>query len=119
MTPKRVLGVMIAGALFCLLALIVAARADQSWWQRDAVRACCGLADAVWADVWQFHADGSVVATVTGGGPHNHQWAPIGRQYHVPADKVLREPGNPTGRPMLFLRESELNLYCFAAGPLT
>lgn len=113
-------GLMIAGAF--ALGLIAASRharaesAPGSWWQRQAVRACCSDADAVYADEWTVRPDGSVLATVTGGGPRSHAWAPIGRVYEVPADKVLREPGNPTGRPLLFISPTSFNLYCFAVG---
>lgn len=115
-TARVALIILIAGALACLLALVSIARAQTSWWQTDAVRACCSEADAVYADDWTILPDGSVRATVTGGGPRNHAWAPVGRAYEVPADKILREPGNPTGRPLLFLRRYDLGLYCFAMG---
>ena len=88
------------------------------WWQTDAVRACCSEADAVWADDWHMLPDGRVIAKVTGGGPRNHSWAPLGRIYEVPAERVLREPGNPTGRPILFIQQGDHHLYCFALGPL-
>ncbi len=104
----------------CVGALgMLMARSEENpgyWWQLQAVRACCSDADAVYADDWQIMPDGSVRATVTGGGPRNHAWAPIGKTYEVPADKILREPGNPTGRPLLFIRMGDLHLYCFALG---
>lgn len=115
-------------ALLALLAIVVcliwAARAETSgpeipdnWWNVPAVRACCSDADAVYADEWQIMPDGSIRATVTGGGPRNHAWSPIGRTYSIPAEKVLREPGNPTGRPLLFLNPHALDfIYCFALG---
>lgn len=97
--------------------LIWAARAESDWWNVPAVRACCSEADAVFADDWSINPDGSVTATVTGGGPRSHAWAPIGRTYQVPADKVLREPGNPTGRAILFLNANYIeHVYCFALG---
>lgn len=89
-----------------------------AWWQTPAVRACCSESDAVYADVWQIMPDGSIRATVTGGGPRSHAWAPVGKVYEIPADKILREPGNPTGRALLFIRQGDLHLYCFAMGPL-
>lgn len=101
--------------------LIWAARAEDNpgaWWQTPAVRACCSESDAVYADVWQIMPDGSIRATVTGGGPRSHAWAPVGKVYEIPADKILREPGNPTGRALLFIRQGDLHLYCFAMGPL-
>lgn len=115
---RVVLLVFMALMLACVLALfkIGAARADAGFWNTPAVRACCSEADAVYADEWTVRPDGSVLATVTGGGPRNHAWAPIGRIYEVPADRILREPGNPTGRPLLFLNAASLNLYCFAMG---
>lgn len=99
--------------------LVWSVRAEENpgnWWNTQAVRACCSDADAVFADDWQIQPDGSIRARVTGGGPRNHKWAPIGREFTIPADKILREPGNPTGRPLLFLRANDLHIYCFAMG---
>ena len=107
------IGVMVA---IMGLAVLGRARADASFWNIPAVRACCSEADAVYADDWRVLPDGSVSATVTGGGPRNHAWAPIGKVYIIPADKILKEPGNPTGRPLLFINASSLYLYCFAMG---
>lgn len=114
-------GLFKVGILTCLMALAMIGRGRAevgvgSWWNTDAVRRCCSEADAVYADEWEILADGSVKAKVTGGGPRNHVWAPIGRIYEVPADRVLREPGNPTGRALLFLSPTSLNLWCFALG---
>ena len=89
-----------------------------SWWQRDKVRACCSIADAVYADQWTIEGD-TIRATVTGGGPQEHEWAPIGREYIIEKPKWLDEPGNPTGRPLLFLNPRSLDhVFCFALGPL-
>ena len=123
MSPRAAHGVLLAiwlGVMACIGVLLAMgfARAESGsgWWQTDAVRRCCSEADAVYADTWEILPDGNVRATVTGGGPRNHAWAPLGRVYEVPADKIIREPGNPTGRPMLFLSPSSLNLWCFAMG---
>lgn len=118
---RAALIILIAAALSCavVIASMALARAESgagSWWQTDAVRRCCSEADAVYADDWTILPDGRVRATVTGGGPRNHAWAPIGRIYEVPTDRILREPGNPTGRPLLFISATSLNLYCFAMG---
>jgi hypothetical protein len=107
-----------AVAIVVCLIWVARAKADASFWNTPAVRACCSEADAVYADEWTIRPDGSILATVTGGGPRGHKWAPLGRIYEVPADKILREPGNPTGRPLLFLNAGSLTLYCFALGPL-
>jgi len=106
------------GIITCLIALamMAKAKADAGFWDTPAVRACCSEADAVYADKWTIMPDGRVFAEVTGGGPRNHAWSPIGRVYEVPADRVLKEPGNPTGRALLFLNAASLNLYCFAMG---
>lgn len=123
MSPRAAHGVLLAiwlGVMACIGVLLAMgfARAESGsgWWQTDAVRRCCSEADAVYADTWEILPDGSVRATVTGNGPRNHAWAPLGRVYEVPADRIIREPGNPTGRPMLFLSPSSLNLWCFAMG---
>lgn len=94
------------------------ARSQESWWDNNKVRACCSQADAVYADDWIIKPDGSALATVTGRGPRNHLWAPIGRTYAIPVERILREPGNPTGRPLLFLNAASLNLFCFAMGAM-
>ena len=93
---------------------------DGSWWALPEVRACCSAADAVIADIWYVQPDGSVIATVTDGTTHTAAWAQnvIGRTYHVPADKVLTVPGNPTGRALLFVHPVTHGLYCFAPGPM-
>lgn len=105
--------------LFVLAMCILTSKAksDAGWWQTPAVRACCSEADAVYADKWELRGD-KVLAEVTGGGPRNHSWAPIGRVFEVPLEKVIHEPGNPTGRAILFLRPSDLYVYCFVPGPL-
>lgn len=91
-----------------------------SWWDHPSVRACCGVADAVFADQWVVLADGSVLATVTQGTVQTAHWADavIGRTYHVPAAQVIDVPGNPTGRALLFVHPTTHNLYCFAVGPM-
>lgn len=114
-------GLFKVGILTCLMALAIIGRTKAevgvgSWWNTDAVRRCCSVADAVYADEWEIRPGGDVRAKVTGGGPRSHAWAPLGRIYDVPADRVLREPGNPTGRALLFLNPSSLNLWCFAMG---
>lgn len=91
---------------------------EGSWWDTPDVRRCCSIGDSVWAEEWRFNPDGSVTARVTGGGPRNHSWAPIGREYTVSPDRLITTPGNPTGRAMLFLHPVTHSLYCFAAGPL-
>lgn len=90
-----------------------------SWWDDPRVRSCCGVADAVYADQWTILADGSVMATVTGGSQQVASWVQsvIGKTYHVPADKVIDVPGNPTGRALLFVHPTTHGLYCFAPGP--
>jgi hypothetical protein len=65
----------------------------------DTGGSCCGEADAVEADEWLVHADGSVTATVTNG----RGYAPDGMKVDVPAGKVLRGESNPTGHTILFL----------------
>jgi hypothetical protein len=93
--------------------------AGSSYWSEPRIRACCSVADAVYADDWRVLPDGSVLARVTGGGPRNHEWAPIGREYVVPAERVVDVPGNPTGRPLLFISPGTLGLFCFAMGVLS
>ena len=109
------------GGLFAVLFivwLIATALAQWSYWNDPRIQACCSEADAVYADDWRVLPDGSVLARVTGGGPRDHAWSPIGREYVVPAAQVVNVPGNPTGRPLLFLAPHSLNLYCFATGPM-
>lgn len=89
-----------------------------TFWGDPAVRACCSEADALYSEVWVVNSDGSITATVTGGGPRDHAWAPIGREYTIPPDRVISVPGNPTGRAILFVRPSSLEGLCFAMGSL-
>lgn len=90
-----------------------------SWWNLPEVQRCCSEADAVYADVWEVLPNGDVQAEVTGGGPRNHQWAPIGRKYLIPREKVLTVPGNPTGRALLFISPAwHEQVFCFAPGPM-
>ncbi len=111
-------------ALGALLLALSAVRAqdkpDGSWWATPEVRACCSAADAVIADIWAVQPDGSVIATVTDGTTHTAGWAQnvIGKTYHVPVEKVLTIPGNPTGRALLFVHPVTHGLYCFAPGPM-
>ena len=79
--------------------------AEGEWWAHPEIRACCSEADAVYADEWIIQQDGSVLATVTGSTPHT-------------ASRVLRIPGNPTGRALLFLGPNVGQVFCFAYGPL-
>lgn len=110
------------GLIICVLLAIwliaSAVAAPASYWNDPRIRACCSEADAVYADDWRVLPDGSVIAVVTGGGPRNHAWAPIGKEYHVPAGQVVDVPGNPTGRPLLFIAPHSRSLYCFAMGML-
>lgn len=86
------------------------------WWSRPGVRACCSLADAVYADWWKL-IDGQLRVRVTGGGPRDHAWAPIGRVYVISSDQLKNEPGNPTGHGLLFLNRNNLDTaYCFLPG---
>lgn len=94
----------------------LAAGGDETWWSREGVRACCSVADAVWADEWRV--DGAdMLVTVTGGGPRSHIWAPVGRVYRVPMAALKNEPGNPSGHGILFLNPHDLNIaHCFLPG---
>lgn len=109
------LAIFIGGLLYLTSVLAGLAQAPLNWWQTDDVRRCCGEADAVYADDWKSNADGSITATVTAPGPRT-PWAPIGRTYIVPVDRLITEPGNPLGRALLFINRSG-HLYCFAKGP--
>jgi hypothetical protein len=77
----------------------------------DTQGSCCGEADAVEADEWLAHADGSVTATVTNG----RGYAPDGTKVEVPAGKVLRGELNPTGHTVLFLSRTG-SAYCLVIG---
>ena len=89
------------------------------FWMDPEIIKCCSQADAVYADDWTINADGSANVTVTDKGPKENEWAPIGRTYVVPKEKIILTPGNPTGRALLFLSPYNLdNVYCFVMGPL-
>lgn len=106
--------------LLGVLAFIPSATANDSWWNTPEVRACCSQADAVIADIWRIQPDGSVLATVTDGTQRTHEWAGnvIGKTFLVPANKVIRTPGNPMGRALLFIGPHSGQVFCFAFGPL-
>lgn len=119
MSPRAARTVLLliwCGVMLCLGVLFAMSRAkaQESWWQKPDVARCCGEADAVYADDWRINPDGTITATVTAPGPRT-PWAPIGRTYIVPADRIVKEPGNPLGRPLLFLTQLG-HLYCFAMG---
>ena len=105
----------LAGSLASVATFARGEEAAGDWWSRPGVRACCSLADAVYADDWRV-VDGVTYATVTGGGPRNHPWAPIGRTYVIERDRLKDEPGNPTGHGVLFLVPSTLMVICFLPG---
>ena len=119
---KTWLAILIIAALSALvvaagIGLSTAVKADQSWWDRPAIRACCSDADALYADDWRVNPDGSITAMVTGGGPRNHAWAPVGRVYEIPADKVRSNEGNPIGRPLIFVNPHNNDIVlCFVPG---
>lgn len=107
-------------ACFIIMVSIGVARAQVGFWDRPAIRACCSEADALYADDWRVMADGSIIAKVTGGGPRGHAWAPVGREYKIPRDKVRDREGNPTGRPLLFLNKHNQEwVFCFVPGVMT
>ena len=118
LTPRKGLGAVALGVgLYFVYWAGYQAPAQESWWKRPAIMACCSDADAVFADEWRILPDGSIVARVTGGGPRGHTWAPVGREYTVPKDKVRDREGNPIGRPLLFLNPYNLeHVYCFVPG---
>jgi hypothetical protein len=64
---------------------------------------CCGLADALWGE-WIGTKEGHYIVEVVGGGPREHEWAPIGAVYAIPNNMVVWRHGNPFGRPIIFLR---------------
>lgn len=124
-TTSLIIITAIVSALVVVIGIVLMIMASkpvraQSFWDRPVIRACCSDADAVWADDWRVNPDGSVSAVVTGGGPRGHAWAPMGRRYEVPRDKIRDREGNPTGRPLLFINPGNLDhVYCFVPGALT
>lgn len=94
---------------------------DSSWWGTPAIMKCCSEADAVYADEFRVNHDGTLTVTVTGTGPRNHEWAVplLGREFTVQPWQVVNEPGNPTGRAILFIAPMSNHVYCYALGPLT
>ncbi len=74
---------------------------------------CCEEYDAVYADQWRVDELGQLFATVTGAGPRNHWWAPIGREYYISDYKIVWNRGNPTGHSILFVSPLTLQSLCF------
>jgi hypothetical protein len=71
---------------------------------------CCGEADAYWADEVEIRADGEghqqIVAVITDDrddGPLKRIHEDMGKRYVVPANKITKEDGNPTGHVVIFL----------------
>ncbi|MFA7279833.1 MAG: hypothetical protein WC100_07035 [Sterolibacterium sp.] len=94
----------------------------QSFWAVPRIRACCSDADAVYADDFRPLAGGMIRVKVTGRGPRNHAWAPLGRVYIIKADKQVHEAGSYKDRPphsLLFLNPANLDyVHCFVVGQL-
>jgi hypothetical protein len=93
------------------------------WWNSlrrtnpDGTRvSCCAEYDAVYADVWHLTANNMIEVTVTGRGPRNHAWAPIGKKYLVPSYFLVDGNGNKTGHALLFLNPNSLEPICFIPG---
>ncbi len=104
---------------FVTFGSLATVRAESDFWGNDVVRVCCDEADAVYADKWAFR-DGSIYATVTGGGPRNHSWAPVGATFRLEPAQVKTIKGNPTGHAILFLAGSASRNFkarCFIMGP--
>ena len=102
--------------LLLALTLPVPALADNGEWfrslHRQDGRNCCAEYDAVWAE-WVGTENGMYVVEITGGGPRDHEWAPIGRRYLVGQEFIVWNRGNPLGRPIMFLSPSTLEPLCF------
>jgi hypothetical protein len=116
-TPGELVGLVltILAAGFILGWAVGSARADASFWNDRRIVSCCSEADAVYADEWSVR-DGKLYATVTGGGPRSHPWAPIGRTYEIAPERHVDIGGNPTGHGLLFLRQHDLSALCFIPG---
>ena len=77
---------------------------------------CCAEHDALYADQWRADENGNLVVVVTGAGPRNHWWAPIGREYLIEDYKTIKHSGNPTGHSLLFVSPLTLQAICFVYG---
>jgi hypothetical protein len=86
------------------------------FWQNNRIRQCCSEADALYADKSRVDFAGRYFATVTGGGPRGHDWAPVGREYEVPPSAVVQYPPAPEGRALIFLNKHDLSLRCYVQG---
>lgn len=77
---------------------------------------CCAEHDALYADRWRTDENGNLIVVVTGAGPRNHWWAPIGREYLVENYMKITNSGNPTGHSLLFVSPLTLQALCFVFG---
>lgn len=108
--------------VFITVALVWAAKAEDGpgdFWQRPAIRACCSQADAIYAEMWWWRREKNLVEVeVTGTGPRNHKWAEelIGKRFFLREDQIRREPGNPTGRALLFINPITKQTICYIPG---
>lgn len=92
--------------------------ANNSFWNHPTVASCCSQGDAVYAEKYRPLTDGSLEVEVTGRGPRNHDWAPIGRKYIILPDKIkIVLVANPESKPILFLNPRLLEPLCFVLGP--
>ena len=115
-----VLMLALAGVL--LYAAQAFADGPSTWWRSlyrkepsGGLVSCCGEGDAVYADVWS--TDGKeIVVTVTGRGPRNLAWAPVGRTYRLKGHYLVDGRGNPTSHAILFVSEFSLEPICFIPG---
>ena len=65
---------------------------------------CCGPADQVYPERYEANEDGSFTAWVNG------------RKINVPADTVIWDRVNPTGRGVLFINQEDQFIFCFVPG---
>jgi hypothetical protein len=87
------------------------------FWDHPRIQACCSHADAVYGDVSRIdRITGKFYVTITGGGPRNHSWAPIGREFEVPMDRVVPDPTEPEGHALVFLRQFDFEVLCYVPG---
>ena len=95
---------------------------EENFWALPQITRCCSLADALYADEWEYLADGSVKLKITGTGPRNLEWAEklIGREYIIPKEKVLLIEGlykDRPNRPIVFVNQLYNDfVYCFIPG---
>jgi hypothetical protein len=76
---------------------------------------CCGEGDAYIADKIRVDGGGNLYVTITDARViPNRPIIPVGTEILVPPEKIDRDhQGNPSGHTIIFIRSTDMNIFCF------